>query len=208
MSENAPPQTPPRHAPIALWQAAHALLTALFNLFGPPEQIAAQHTLSKPARALLLAWLRPAEAILRRLIFIEAHKLDVGGPPPSRRPVSARSARRPIASVFDPSNPEAWRVSFRCSTPTTRRTQAARSRRHRAPCQIFARPLAERCEALLRAFNNPAPYALRLARRLNRRSVNRVHDEPPPNTRDLYGRELYDTLDFHYRAAFHGIDTG
>jgi len=172
------------------------------------KRFAAQHTLSKPARDLLLTWLRAAEAILRRLIFIEAHKLGESGPPPSMRPVSARSARTRMASVFDPSNPESWRVSFRCTAPATRRTQTTRLRRQRASRQIFARPLAGRCEALLRAFNNPAPFALRLARRLNRRTTNRTHDEPPPNTRDLYGRELYDTLDFHYRAAFHGIDTG
>jgi hypothetical protein len=207
MSESAPPQTPPRHAPIALWQAAHALITALFNLFGAPEHIAAQRTLTKPARDLLLTWLRPAEAIVRRLIFIEAHKLGAPEPPPSRPCAARKVARTRESPAFDPAAPETWRVSFRCSPPTSRRARTARTRRHRAPRQIFARPFAERCEALLRAFNNPAPYALRLARR-QRRTNNRVHDQPPSNTRDLYGRELYDNLDFHYRAAFHGIDTG
>jgi hypothetical protein len=207
MSESAPPQTPPRHAPIALWQAAHALLTALFNLFGAPEQIAAQGTLTKPARALLLTWLRAAEAIVRRLIFIEAHKLGAREPPPSRPRGARKVARTRERPAFDPAAPETWRVSFRCSPPTSRRALTTRTRRHRPPRQIFARPLAERCEALLRAFNNPAPHALHLARH-QRRKNSRVHDEPPPNTRDLYGRELYDTLDFHYRAAFHGIDTG
>ena len=208
MSENAPRQTPPRHAPIALWQAAHALLIVLFNLFGAPEQLAAQHTLSRPARALLLTWLCPAEAILRRLIFIEAHKLGAPEPPSSRPRATPTIARTRETPAFDPAAPETWRVSFRCAPPTSRRSPTTRPRRHRAPRQIFARPLAERCEALLRAFNEPAPYAQRLARRLAGARSNQVFDEPPSNTRDLYGRELYDTLDFHYRTAFHGVDTG
>jgi len=67
MSEDASPEPPQRRAPIALWQAAHALLTALFNLFGAPQDIAAQGVLTKDARALLLTWLRAAEApALRR----------------------------------------------------------------------------------------------------------------------------------------------
>ncbi|MBI3445286.1 MAG: hypothetical protein HY055_07965 [Magnetospirillum sp.] len=155
-----------------------------------------------------LTWLRPAEAILRRLIFIEAHKLGENAPPAFSPRAGKRSARKRAASVFDPANPEAWRVTFRCSTPATRRPRAARPRRHAPSCQIFTRPLAARFEALLRAFNDPAPYALRLTRRLNPPGANRVQDEPPPNTRDLYGRELYDTLDFHYRTAVSGIDTG
>jgi hypothetical protein len=60
---------------------------------------------------------------------------------------------------------------------------------------------------LLRAFNNPAPFAQRLARRLSKPNTKRLHDEPPPNTRDLFGRESYDSLDFRYRAAFGGVDT-
>jgi hypothetical protein len=208
MSESAPSEEPTRLAPLPLWQAAHALVTALFNLFGDPEDIAAQRTLTKRARELLLSWLRPTEAILRRLIFIEASKLGLDGPR-AFRPASAhtKSASEDARSDFDPAAPEAWRVSFRCSV-STRRASHPRSKRHRAPRAIYARPLAERCEALLRAFNDPAPFARRLARRLNRTNARRVHDEPPANTRDLYGHESFDTLDFHYRAAFHGIDTG
>jgi hypothetical protein len=205
MSESAAPQ-PPRHAPIALWQAAYALLNALFSLFGAPEDIAAQGALSKAARALLLIWLRPAEAILRRLIFIEASRLIGDEPPPSRRHARKMPAVRREPPIFNAADPESWRVSFRCSVPERRRPHR-RSRQRRAPRAICARPLAERCEALLRVFNDPAPFALRLARRLTRPSAKRIHDEPPLNARDLYGRELYDNLDFHYRAALHGIDT-
>jgi len=99
-------------------------------------------------------------------------------------------------------------VSFRCTPSANNRGPRQAGLSRRAPRQILSRPLAERCEALLRAFNDPAPFALRLARRLKRPSTKRIHDEPPPNTRDLFGREIYDRLDFHYRAAFHGVDTG
>jgi hypothetical protein len=203
----------PKHrharAPLALWQAAHALLTALFNLFGAPQDIAAQSTLTKDARTLLLTWLRAAEAIFRRLIFIEASKLSADGPPPSRRHAGkARIVGTHEPPSFDATDPESWRVSLRCAPADSRRDSSQGSRRHRAPRQILARPLAERCEALLRAFNDPAPFALRLARRLNKSNAKRVHDEPPPNARDLFGRASYDSLDFHYRAAFHGVDTG
>jgi len=207
MSEITSSETPRRQAPIALWRAAEALITALFNLFGAPEQIAAQHTLTKDTRALLLTWLRAAEAIVRRLIFIEASKLPADGPPPSRRHAAkmpAIRARQP--SAFDSSNPESWRVTFRCSV-ADRQNSRRRSRRHRAPRPIFARSIAERFEALLRAFNSPLPFARRLAQRLSQPNARHVDDEPPPNTRDLYGREAYDNLDFHYRAAFCGIDT-
>jgi hypothetical protein len=207
MSENATSETPPRHAPIALWQATRALLTALFSLFGAPEDIAAQGTLSKNACGLLLTWLRAAEAIVRRLIFIEASALTLEGPRPSARHARKMPAVRTyVPPSFDAANPASWRVSFRCSVAERRRPRRRNSRR-RAPRQIFARPLAERCEALLRAFNDPAPFAQRLARRLSKPNAKRLHDEPPPNTRDLFGRESYDNLDFRYRAAFCGVDT-
>ena len=209
MSETASSETQ-RQAPIALWRAAEALITALFNLFGAPEEIAAQRTLTKDARALLLTWLRAAEAIVRRLIFIEASKLTQAGSRASRPVLSVQKSapedtRSANSATFDPANPDAWRVSFRCSVADRRNPR--RYRLHRAPRPIHARPLAERCEALLRAFNNPLSFARRLAQRLSGPNARRVHDEPPPNARDLYGREAYDNLDFHYRAAFCGIDT-
>src|SRR5262245_21323452 len=144
MSESAPSETQQRQAPIALWQAAHALITALFNLFGAPEEIAAQRTLTKDARALLLSRLRAAEAVVRRLIFIEAMKL----PPSERgRSVTQRPEGGPRtheeARAFDSANPDAWRVSFRCSV-SSRRSAGKRHRRHRAPRALYARPLAER----------------------------------------------------------------
>jgi len=204
MSENASTETPARRA---LWQAAHALLVSRFSLFGGPEDIAAQGMLTKGARNLLLLWLRAAEAVVRRLIFIEASNLSADGPRPSRRPARTLPAvRRYQPPSFDAADPDSWRVSFRCSG-RDRRGPLQRLSRRRAPRQILARPLAERCEALLRAFNDPAPCALRLARRLSKPSAKRTHDEPPPNTRDLFGRESYDNLDFHYRAAFCGVDT-
>jgi hypothetical protein len=161
----------PRHAPLALWRIAQYFVHAFFNLFGAPEAIAAQSHLYDDDRELMLSWLRTGEALLRHLLFIEASALDLQscGPPASSR--HRQRKRKRIEHHAD--NPEAWRVSFRC--PMERR----RPRRHASisfkpsPAGTPALhkfhspwPIAERAEALLRAYNNPAPYALRLARRL------------------------------------------
>jgi hypothetical protein len=141
MTKNATSETPPRHAPIALWQAAHAIIIALFNLFGAPEDIGAQSTLTKHARNLLLLWLRAAEAVVRRLIFIEASKLSADGPPPSKRLAGKTpAAQKSDSPPFFTNDPDSWRVSFRCSVPDRRRSRGRNSSR-RAPRQILARPL-------------------------------------------------------------------
>jgi hypothetical protein len=190
---------PPRAAPLALWRAAGAFLATLFNLFGAPEAIAAQGALSAKAHALTLAWVRAGEALLRRLLLIEAAAL---APPAFRQQtVRARSPRQRRLREFFADKPEDWRVSFRSCVGDTR------ARRGRVPmcatgaCVSPTRsawPLAERAEALLRAYNTPAPFAARLARRLRagvlrmaqvlalpRRRKRRSGD--PPHLADIVG---------------------
>jgi hypothetical protein len=229
---------PIRTAPLDLWRIAAAFLAAIHALFGGPERVAFQHTLTAKAHGQLAAWLRCAEAMLRRLLLIEA----AAYPKPNTRPLLAppRPRARKLMS-FTPDEPEKWRVSFRClhlpprrggsvdpgrapgetkgdarapsdafgvsspasggdkcasaepvfvfredrvpraKTPLRRATRRAeRSARRRLlrqdhlwvqyePKARFrsAWPLAERYEAVLRVFNDPAPYARRLARRLH-----------------------------------------
>jgi hypothetical protein len=138
-----------------------------------------------------------------------------GGPAPHAAPdplpIAAQSSS-PLQGeacqrvMHDPEHPEAWRVSFRClyGPPASRRPalDSAGSAQaggtpavHIAPKFRSAWPLAERMEALLRVFNDPAPCAKRLARRLRARSalVERIcvsWDE----FRDLVGRTLFDAL--------------
>lgn len=176
-----------RFAPLPLWRAAGTLLHTLFNLFGAPERLADKHTLVGAEHKLILNWLRSAEALMRRLLFIEASHY----PKSNARPLlHAKRTRKRRAMEFWPDKPEAWRVSFRVfpSSPAMRGGSAERRSRkakgQRAPSDAFgvfsparggdvtfhsAWPVAERFEALLRVHNDPTPYARRLARRLHAR---------------------------------------
>jgi hypothetical protein len=155
-------------------------------MFGPPETIAAKGVLTHKPYALLLSWLRCGEAMMRRLL-LEAQAYAK----PNTRPLlraARKRARRPMS--FEADQPEAWRVSFRCfsSSPARggsveRRSRGTKgdvvlrkrvSREDRWSYENFppvkfhsAWPLAERYEALLRVFNDPAGYARRVSRRLH-----------------------------------------
>lgn len=170
---NAPPatDTPPRAAPLALWRVAQAFLNTLYNLFGAPEDVAAKHTLLREAHARMASWLRCAEALLRRLLLIEAAALAAA--PLARKAVGKMPAARVRRAMsFDADKPEAWRVSFRCFNAADLRARGPRPMRQSDPRRAAmarfrsAWPLAERYEALIRVFNAPAAYARRLARRL------------------------------------------
>lgn len=184
---NAPPHpTLPidRTAPIALWRVAGAFLQQICNLFGAPEDIAMGVAITKGARTLMCSWLRVAEALLRRLLLVEAAAItDLPQPRPRKRKPRVRA---PIVEHGD--KPETWRVSFRCmvaNTKTKRRRTIPRQPTHqRQPEPVEggkrrpplpsghlynAWPIAKRAEALIRVFNNPAPYARRLALRLRAR---------------------------------------
>jgi hypothetical protein len=100
-----------RTAPLVLWRVAQALLGVLHMLFGAPETVAAQHTLTAKAHAQMASWLRTAEAMMRRLLLIEAGAY----PRPNTRPLlRAARKRTPKLKSFTPEAPTQWRVSFRC----------------------------------------------------------------------------------------------
>jgi len=160
------PRAAARTAPIELWRIAEALLHMLHNIFGPPEHVAARRTLAPNQHRLFHAWITAAENLMRRLLLLEARACVQTATPSADR--AASQARR-TSPAFDPENPDSWRVSFVALAQQRRRT-APRRRTH-APFPYsrlyLTRPLAERIEALIRVFNDPAPYARRLARRLN-----------------------------------------
>ena len=166
---------PITYAPPILWAAARVLITTIFSLFGEPSRIAAQHTHRKSERTLLLKWLRAGEAFMRHLLLIEAATFARPNTRPLRRLHKLPSRKRTRRLMtFEADKPEAWRVSFRCLLERRRLAGVGRRRRTSlagedvgAPRRFYsAWPLAERAEALLRAFNNPEPYAKRLAMRL------------------------------------------
>jgi len=222
---------PITNAPPILWAALRALITTIFALFGEPQRIAAQHTHRKSERTLLLKWLRAGEALMRHLLLIEAaHHAK-----PNTRPLLranklllGKRRRRPMS--FEADKPEAWRVSFRVlHLPPRRGGSAERSEAKgdvdgaRAPSDAFgvssparggdkrrfysAWPLAERAEALLRAFNNPEPYAKRLAARLHT-TPHRAADitRYPENLPQVI--DCFDTLRETVRAARRRIESG
>jgi hypothetical protein len=198
----APPPKPIRAAPIALWRVAEAFLHTLHNLFGAPEDVVFRHTLTRGPYLLLLSWIRVGEALLRRLLLIEAASL----PKPNTRhilwPTRKKRVRRMIEFFDD--KPEDWRVSFRCfQSERAALRQAQRvgvrssvtlslSKGDVAPPSFHSVwPLAERYEALLRVFNDPTAYAKRLAKRLYASAVKALRSlirEPreAPHRIDLY----------------------
>jgi hypothetical protein len=175
--------SPARIAPIALWRVAQAFLNTLYNLFGAPEDVAFQHTYTAKAHRQLAQWLRCAEAMLRRLLLIEASAY--AGAANASAPHQQKRQRVRKLHEFTHDKPEAWRVSFRCfAFPLLRQAQhdaggdaAGLSKAKRPDRQRFrsAWPLAERYEAILRVFNDPTPYAQRLSRRL-RATPKRLHE--------------------------------
>ena len=238
MSET-PTQTPTeegtdRRAPLEIWRVVQAFVHALFGVCGAPEELARRHTLTLKDHQLFLKWLRAGEALLRRMLFIEAAL--IASTLPGRRaqreepgPIWQRagscctrsgnvegSAPRLIA--HDPDHPEQWRVSFRafnaspaCSGGGSRRSleteeeldncvqlkSAGRSVPGSGGAVKFrsAWPLAERLEALLRVFNDPLPYAKRLAQRLRKtRELVKRFTESWREHRDLVGHALYNAL--------------
>jgi hypothetical protein len=164
------------YVPITLWRVASRLMLTLFNLFGEPDALAHQHSIGAKDYKLACNWLRTVEALFRKLLFIEA-SYYVGEVTPPKPRVKRPRARREMA--FFPDQPDAWRVTFRTmERGPARPRQSGRS--HRAPLKFYsAWPLAERFEALLRVHNNPAPYAKRLARRLNAEIVPDILKAPP-----------------------------
>lgn len=107
----SPADTAPiRHAPLALWRVAQAFIQTLHALFGPPERVAFLHTITAQKHGVLASWLRAGEAMMRRLLLIEASAY----PKPNTRPLlHERRTRVRKLMTFSPDAPEAWRVSFR-----------------------------------------------------------------------------------------------
>jgi hypothetical protein len=194
---------PARHAPLALWRAAGAFINILFQMFGSPEQIAESGALARTARDLLLSWLRAGEAFMRRLLLIEAAAYAGSLVPP--RPRARRRVRRVRRVMqFSADKPEDWRVSFRMVERQSHgRKRSARAAGPRAaPRFCDAWPIAERCEALLRAYNDPTPFARRLAARLARRpALARAVFTMPAKAANLVGREDWAEADAQAHVA-------
>jgi len=186
----------PRTAPLSLWRIAEAFLHTLYNLFGAPEDVARQHTLTRAPYLLLREWLRAGEAVMRKLLLIEAAAYPKCATRTAQRAAHKHESR---AIGFDHDKPEDWRVSFPIMERGHPRPQGWR-RVLRAGTPALhnfhsAWPLAERYEALIRVFNDPAPYARRLAARLHARPLAAAAVLAHPKTAAaLVGHVAFDTL--------------
>jgi len=199
-----------RTAPLHLWRIAEAFLHTLYNVFGAPEDVARQHTFTREPHQLLLKWIRAGEALIRRLLLIEAASY----PKPNTRPLlHIKRPRKRRVMGFDHDKPEEWRVSFRCfavSCPRQRsRTRPVRTNPYGLPSFHSAWPLAERYEALIRVFNDPAPYARRLAAKLHATS-HRAREliAYPEGAPDLIGRVAFAETDAPALEAAKRIEPG
>lgn len=163
-------------APKHLWQEVRDLIVPLFDLFGFPAEMAKKQTLSARLHKVLSLWLRTVENLLRRLLLIEAAAL---GPVPIYAPRPKH--RRRGSRTQDLARPETWSVSLRVLEPNPLPRAARHRKSVRTPRAYTILPLARRAEAVLRVFNNPVPYAQRLARWLTRTFKRRVaayHETP------------------------------
>jgi hypothetical protein len=263
------PSFPPDHrnAPIDLWRRMREFLCECFGLFGEPQELADRHTLLFKDYKLIVPWLRAAEALIRRLLLIEASLLEPNSSPASGGSGSRQLVRRSSkseggsretkgevqdqaqsgANALDPTNPESWRVSFRaiasspasggsgsrqlvrrsskseggsretkgevdqraqsCASPSDRfATTSPASGGGKDPHAALVRklspkfrsaiPLALRFEAVLRVYNNPLPFARRLAARLRKRAAlaKRVLNDGWTQLRGIIERTLHDEI--------------
>lgn len=154
------PASTHRSAPDAFWAIAQAFMLTLHALFGNPEDIAQAGPLTRQAHKLLASWLRVGEALMRRVLILEAAACIIHPP----RAKTQRACRTKSAESFDPAAPESWRAPFSAGAAPQKHARHARKAQHARPLSPFG--LAKRYEALIRAFNAPHAYATRLAKRL------------------------------------------
>lgn len=166
VSENPPPERTR-----AFWNGVRFFIETIWSLFGGPESIAALRTITREDHKLLCSWLRKGEALVRKLLIIEAAELHIAEKKYKQR---AAIKREKQARYFNEDEPHAWRVSFCVTEGTERDTYPFARQKVRVPERLSqhrfceARPLAERFEALLRVFDAPELYIKRAARLLRR----------------------------------------
>jgi hypothetical protein len=172
-----------------LWKVLRYYIEHACVLIGLPTAIAQRVWIARWEYRRLAEILRPLEALLRRLIFLEAAQL-----PPEQPRVETKSRitnmRARCGAAFDPDRSETWAVRFNLDASSLRQAQRGEAHHHaclslsktssaaigaisvamsaNAVAVVSAAPLALRLEALIRGFNDPAPLARRLARRLRR----------------------------------------
>jgi hypothetical protein len=157
------------------WDALDFYLGHAFSLFGAPAAIARKLWLSRRDHKLFCDYIRPLEAMARRLIFLAALELaPMTLPPTPERKYRPRLGMPANAGAnFDMDQPETWRVSFKTSSfgpPASSRHASRQPKPSRleagGPKRISSASAAARFEALLRAIAQRDRRAAALARKL------------------------------------------
>jgi|CXWL01.1.fsa_nt_gi hypothetical protein len=151
----------------SLWATLEAFLHAAFNLFGTPIDLAEKAWLRIAEYKRVRDWLFRCEELFRRVLYIDARALSVEAKPPATR----RSKARKHAS-FDPEFPNTWRCGFSLHSsgpPASSRHLSKRKPPNAWPTTTAcAYGLAQRYEALIRAWNNRERLVRRMARLLQK----------------------------------------
>ena len=166
------------NSPLNLWRALRDYIRAACAMFGAPAALASRRVVPRDEYKGFLPWLSACENLLRKLLFLDAVKLEPYGPPAPRRPApthAGEGAGGPYVAkpaAFNPNAPDSWKVSFKLGAygppASRRRLTCRRDAGGPKPDTAPSRLIALRLEALIRAFNNPAPLVKRLARLLHR----------------------------------------
>lgn len=158
-----------------LWLVLRYYLRQTCGLFGEPSDIARALFITRREHKHMCEWLRPIEALLRRLLFLLALTLPRKASP---KPVAETKTRAPremkagFGAPFEIDKSENWRVSFNVlQRPQPHQHDAKPTSEHaRAPYiqsdRISAANVAMRLEAAIRVTLNPTPYAEKVAQQL------------------------------------------
>jgi hypothetical protein len=170
--------------PIAqLWIAAGAMFARLSAALGDAAAIAARDAFDTKHACAVRAWLRPLEAMVRKIVLIEAMAIARQLAPAvfcvaKRAPAKPARARRPHCIAFRlwPRQPASAGPRIRSLGPPLRVIEINRDRARLATAQhlnrvrCMRRPeqerLAGRLAALARVIEKPAAAIRRLARKL------------------------------------------
>jgi hypothetical protein len=156
-----------------LWIVLRTYLRQACDLFGEPAALLRDAFISRKLHAELCDWLRPLEALARRLLFLMARTFQrTPRPAPDLKTRAARTRPISAGAAFDLDHSENWRVSFNAHAEHRRlqRKPTAYTAPHCKAVEerVAATPLALRLEALIRVVLDPKLYAERFANKLAR----------------------------------------
>jgi hypothetical protein len=165
---------------LSLWTAARAMFARLRAAIGESAVIAGYARLNDGERRSIRVWLRPLEAMVRKIVLIEAMALALEPEAPSRprrKTTRARAGKRRTSLRLWPRNPPPSRgPRIRALGPDIMVRDIYRDRarlalaRHLSAIRGARTPeglrVAARIDALERVIARPRPAARRLARKL------------------------------------------